>query len=169
MKATNFKILLVLFSVLFTGITINAQKTDDRKIVIEKQETLKFVNKTNNILFITGNKIRKNKVYTGCFYKAKKYQKEAMELFNKQKFKQSVEKSYKARRYTMIAFEENKGKIPEKWQADENEKKLVDKIFQSEITDEELKNEVKNSDKKSEENDFKGNKGKKKDGKGKTN
>ena len=154
MKIISLKILLMMTICLFVGQTADAQKGNGNKNNIDKKQISKFLSKTSNILFITSNKIRRNKIYSGYFYKAKENQRKAMNFFNEEKFDESVIYSYTARKYAFLAFEINKGKIPDRWKTDKNEEVLINKLFPTGISDDELKNQVDDDDKKAEEEDF---------------
>ncbi len=157
MKTINFRILLLLAAGLLIGITTNAQSlTDsDSKKAKHEKKTKEFIEKTNNILLTTANKVRKNKVYTGYLHKANKKQEKANEFFSEQKFRQAIKNSYLSRRYAFLAFRANKGKVHAKWRLTEKEKVKMKKIFKKEVTNKELKSKVTDKERATEQNEIK--------------
>ncbi len=130
------------FVFLFSA-TLFAQNNKPTKI-----ETKAFINKTNIVMLETGVKVKKNEIYTGCLHKANIIQKEARSHYQKGEYRRAVNKSYIARRYAFIAFNANSKKpVPQVWRLTKHEKRMITKF----PTDDELKEEVTEEDKKADE------------------
>lgn len=147
----NLKFLTVFLSILFLGLaSVNAQKGQN-KVKHPKKDAAKFINRTNMIMAATGQKVKINKVYTGCLHRAKILETEAIGHFNKNQFKKTVIKSYKARRFSFIAYRANDGTVPNLWRLNEKEKRMIQNYLPETPTDEELEAEVTDEDKTADE------------------
>lgn len=151
MKNNMLKVFVVLLAFIFVSSNyIYAQKTNDRKGQNPRKHTALFINKTNNILFITAESVRKNKVYTGYLHKAKIHQKQAIENFKKNRFKISVYNSFVARRLAFLAYEANGKTVPQTWRLNDKEKMIIKRMNIKEESIEELKAKIEENDKENE-------------------
>lgn len=130
---------------------VSAQKTKDTNATNPKKETAFFIDRTSNIMYITYNAVKKNKVYTGYLKKAADNQKEAITFFGQSNYEQAAKSSYTSRRYSFLAYVANKQNVPEGWKLNEREKELYKKLIKTELSNEELKAAISEADATSEQ------------------
>lgn len=115
------KSLLFLISIVFILGSLDAQNKN-----IPDKRVIHFLNKTNNILRVTRNKVVINKVHTGALAAAKYYQKKSILFFKNGNTQKAINQSFIARRLAFKAFVANTQRpIPDNWKLTPMEKHLL--------------------------------------------
>ncbi|MBN2892039.1 MAG: hypothetical protein JXL97_09245 [Bacteroidales bacterium] len=137
------KILLLSFAILMLG-ALNAQNNQGKKQKgpVKDFQVIKFFNKTNDIIKVSFDQVKENKVYTGGIAAAKDFQKIAMDEFKNNENQKAINDSYTARRLAFRAYMENSGEkdVKSEWKLNEMEQKLVSIQISPEEIDEILEN-----------------------------
>jgi hypothetical protein len=152
----NAKYLFLSILFAFATFLATAQKGQDGKGGDSKttgKGAAMFINRTGDIIVKTHKTVKTNKVYTGYLHKAQEKQVNAIELFKANNMKEAVKNSYVARRYAFMAYEANSGTVPVDWKMNENEVRVVHRMLPKPPQDSDLKAEVSNTDKKTEEDE----------------
>lgn len=101
----------------------------------------KVLKKTHRVILAANNHVKRNKVYTGDLAKAIHHQRHAKLLLKSHKAHRAMQHSRVARMYAFKAINNNKGKVNEEWQFNEEENKTMG----ANVSDAELEKELKDS------------------------
>jgi len=148
------KYLIFSMLLIMSALAVSAQKGQDNKGGDGKtpgKGAAMYINRTGDLIVKAHKSVKTNKVYTGYLQKAQEKQVKAIELFKANNMKEAVKNSYVARRYAFMAYEANAGKVPDDWKMNENEVRVVHRMLPKPPQDADLKAEVSNTDKKTEE------------------
>jgi hypothetical protein len=158
----NCKLLLsTLFAlfIVFTNLNLQAQHrvkhpAAKKKVVQHKKAkavahhnrslspSVKFLRRTNKVIVIANNQVKKNKVYNGYLAKAVHHQRYAKKLINKKQAHRAMQHSKLARNFAFRSIQSNKGTIDKELIYNEEENKALGKN----ISDVELEKELKNNE-----------------------
>ncbi len=109
---------------------------------VNMAHTYRVMKRTNKVIIVANNHVKRNKVYTGALAKAVHHQRFAKKLLKMHKAHRAMQHSRIARLHAFKAIKSNKGTINKEWQFDDEENKTMG----DNITEAELEKELKDTD-----------------------
>lgn len=105
-------------------------------------QAIHVIKRTNKVILVAHNQVKKNKVYTGDLAKAVHHQRYAKKLLAMHKAHRAIQHSRLARMYAFQAIKQNKGMVSKEMQFNDEESKAMGEN----ISDAELDKELKDND-----------------------
>ncbi len=109
---------------------------------INMTHAIKFLKRTNKVIIVAHNSVKKGHVKKGNLAKAVYHQRYAKKLLKTHKVHRALQHSRIARTYAFRAIRNNKGVVDKEWEFDDTENQAMG----DKIADDELDKELMNSD-----------------------